>query len=531
MRYIGYVRISSEDQRGNYSLDAQKHAIRLWVAQQKNDLAGVLVRFYEDDAFTGTTDDRPAFQEMVRDARHNQFDGIIIHKFDRLARNRRDANVYKSLFRTDLGIKVFSVTELSEDEDSLAGMLTEGVLELVAEWYSRNLSTETKKGKREKAFQGKHNNLPPFGYDKTKEGVLTINEHEAEGVRLAFDEYSAGKYSDREIAKLLNDRGFHSKTGMPFGREMVRPMLQNRTYLGEIRYTSYRKQGNGRRDKSVPVEWFKGQHPAIISQVLFDRCHQVRSLATGRRTPVRSVVSYPLSGILRCGHCDARMRAQKIMSGRRYYRCSGQIDWTNGCPQKGVNADYIEQQVAGFLSELQMPDEFKESAVNAIGELLGQENLEERIEKIKRIIDRLDFRWDMGFIQEDEYIKRREELKAELAQLQPIPQDELSEAFQLMKDFKRLWNEGSQEDHQRIMKLVLDRVWVTGENMVALLIRPKYLIWVREGLRDCAGENIEPAQLPPFLEKEKGNFRLLGSYRCGSDGIRTRDLSLDRAAC
>ncbi len=70
------------------------------------------------------------------------------------------------------------------------------------------------------------------------------------------------------------------------------------------------------------------------------------------------------------------------------------------------------------------------------------------------------------------------------------------------------------------MKLVLDRVWLTGENMVALLIRPKYLIWVREGLRDRAGENIEPVQLPDLLEKEKGNFRLLGSYRCGSDGIR-----------
>ncbi len=41
----------------------------------------------------------------------------------------------------------------------------------------------------------------------------------------------------------------------------------------------------------------------------------------------------------------------------------------------------------------------------------------------------------------------------------------------LMKEFKQLWSEGSQ-DRQRIMKLVLDRVWVSGENMIALLIRP-----------------------------------------------------------
>ncbi len=265
MRYVGYVRISSEDHRGNYSLDAQKHAIRLWVAQQKGELQGSVVRFYEDEAFTGTTDERPAFQEMVRDARHKQFDAVVVHKFDRMARNRRDASIYKSLFRADLGIKVFSVTELSEDEDSLAGMLTEGVLELVAEWYSRNLSTETKKGKREKAFQGRHNNLPPFGYDKTPDGILIPNAHEREGVELAFREYATGKYTDREIARLLNAAGFRSKTGAPFCRDMIRPMLKNRTYLGMIRYTSYKKQANGRRDKSIQSEWFPGKHEALFA--------------------------------------------------------------------------------------------------------------------------------------------------------------------------------------------------------------------------------------------------------------------------
>ncbi len=272
MRYVGYVRISTEDQRANYSLDAQKHAIRLWVSQQKNDLQGVLVRFYEDEAFTGTTDERPAFQEIAADARRKQFDGIVVHKFDRLARNHRDASIYKSLFRADLGIKVFSVTELSEDEDSLAGMLTEGILELVAEWFSRNLSSETKKGKHEKASQGKHNNLPPFGYDKANEGVLVPNEKEKEGVLLAFTEYATGLHTDREIAHLLNRAGYRSKTGQPFNREMVRSMLQNRTYLGLIRCHSYKKPPNGRRDKKVPVQWYKGQHPAIVPQDIFDRC-------------------------------------------------------------------------------------------------------------------------------------------------------------------------------------------------------------------------------------------------------------------
>ena len=531
MRYVGYVRISSEDQRGNYSLDAQKHAIRLWVAQQKNDLQGVLVRFYEDEVFSGTTDDRPSFQELVQDARRKQFDAVVVHKFDRLARNRRDASVYKSLFRVDFGIKVFSVTELSEDEDSLAGMLTEGVLELVAEWYSRNLSTETKKGKHEKAFQGKHNNLPPFGYDKTKEGVLVPNEQEKDGVLRAFTEYATGNHTDREIANLLTAAGYRSKTGLPFNREMVRSMLQSRTYLGLIRYSGYKKQPNGRRDKKVPVEWFAGKHPALVPQDIFDRCQEVRKLASGRRTAVRSVVTYPLSGLLYCGHCNAKMRAQRNKRGQRYYRCSGIIDWTNGCPQKMVNADDIETQLANFLSSMELPEEWEKNAVNAVGEMLGQEHVEERIEEIKKIIERLDFRWDMGYLQQEEYIQKREELKTELANLQPIPQDELIEAHRVLKEFSKLWAEADIEGRQHILNLILRQVWVCDDHLCAIMLRPSYYVSVHQAIAKDTDKDVDPSKLPPFLQKENGNFHVMGSCRCGSDGIRTRDLSLDRAAC
>ncbi len=84
MRYVGYIRISSEDQVGNFSLDAQKRAIEKWVAEQ----GGRLVKIYVDEAKSGTTDDRPGFLDMRRDARHGKFDALVVHTFDRLARNR-----------------------------------------------------------------------------------------------------------------------------------------------------------------------------------------------------------------------------------------------------------------------------------------------------------------------------------------------------------------------------------------------------------------------------------------------------------
>jgi hypothetical protein len=62
-------------------------------------------------------------------------------------------------------------------------------MEAVADWYSRNLSVETAKGKLERARQGYHNNRPPFGFDKNSSAALVPNDHELEGLRLEYDMY------------------------------------------------------------------------------------------------------------------------------------------------------------------------------------------------------------------------------------------------------------------------------------------------------------------------------------------------------
>src|SRR3989304_4907198 len=100
---------------------------------------------------------------MRQDARKGRFDALVVHKFDRFARNRTDALAIKSLLRYDYGVKIFSVTEPSEDSDGPMGALVEGIMESVADWYSRNLATEVAKGKFERSQQGLHNNQAPFG--------------------------------------------------------------------------------------------------------------------------------------------------------------------------------------------------------------------------------------------------------------------------------------------------------------------------------------------------------------------------------
>ena len=61
MRYAAYIRISSEEQVGNFSIDAQRRAIDEWVKAQK----GKIVHYYVDEAQSGRTADRPEFINLT----------------------------------------------------------------------------------------------------------------------------------------------------------------------------------------------------------------------------------------------------------------------------------------------------------------------------------------------------------------------------------------------------------------------------------------------------------------------------------
>ncbi len=513
MRYAAYVRISSEEQVGNFSIDAQKRAIEAWVKAQ----SGKLVKVYIDEAQSGRSVDRPQFQALRRDAKKHLFDAIVVHKFDRFARNRTDALAVKSLLRHDYGIKVFSVTEPSEDSDGAIGALIEGIMESVADWYSRNLSNETTKGKRERALQGYHNNRPPFGYDKSEDGILIANAHELVGLQLAFELYSTSGYSDRDIARELNESGFNSKTGHPFDADCVRAILQNRTYLGYVKYQQYDQHSDGRRSWKNPIEWIKGKHDSIIDEELFNRCQEIRYAKTQHHEYYPKYRFYLLRDIIYCAECVAnmpenvdgdtwgKMRCQSTSEGRSlYYRCRAR-DFGRNCSQSYVRAEEAEAQVINILKSLKPPVNWRDRMIEAMGELLGDKNLNDRLSEIKEVIERMDFRWDNGFITEkDEYLEQRVKLQQELEKLTPIPKDELRIAADVLENFEAHWDatKGDRKAQQDLINLIVARVWVKDGDVVAMSLRPNYHITV--GLENTKSTELSLDMVDsPLLHRRK----------------------------
>ena len=156
-----YARVSTTKQaEEGMSIDAQLKQLK----QYASDNVYEVVEQYVDKGASAKTADRPAFQEMIAEVKANKdnYDAVLIHKTDRFARNREDSIIYKSLLRRDCDVDVISITE--EFGDGAVGNMIEGILEVIAEFYSENLSKEVLKGMREKAERGEVLGELPLGY-------------------------------------------------------------------------------------------------------------------------------------------------------------------------------------------------------------------------------------------------------------------------------------------------------------------------------------------------------------------------------
>jgi site-specific DNA recombinase len=204
-----YLRISSEMQADGYSLEAQLTICRRLAEERGWEVSTVFV-----DEESAKTDARPQFQDMMRATRAASFDAIIVHKLDRFTRSVEDMLSYLRELES-LNVALVSATE-QFDFSTPMGRLMLTMLAAFAEWYLGNLSHETAKGKRARAESGMWNSEVPFCYavhyrKVGGDGLARPDEHDAQGVGLAFGKYATGQYSDNDIARLLNEAGYRPK--------------------------------------------------------------------------------------------------------------------------------------------------------------------------------------------------------------------------------------------------------------------------------------------------------------------------------
>ena len=342
---VAYARYSSDNQREE-SIEAQVRAIKYFASHYNFEI----IHVYADKAMTGRTSDRPQFLKMIEDSRFGHFQTVIVHKLDRFSRDSLDTLYYERKLRLN-NVQLVSVNERLDQTPE--GALMKQVIIGMNQFYSANLAREVMKGLKENAYNCLHTGgIPPLGYDVNKDKTYRINEIEAAAVRLIFKMYSEGHgYSD--IINALNNHGYKTKIGRPFGKNSLHEILKNEKYTGTYVYNRLAPKdirGRVNRHKLKPEsQIIKVPHgmPAIIDKDTWDTVQ--RKMKENRHKAGRNMakVFYLLSGKLFCGHCGAAMtgEARRYKNYEYFYYVCSNAKRTKGCDKKPVDRNCIEKAV------------------------------------------------------------------------------------------------------------------------------------------------------------------------------------------
>lgn len=356
MKAVIYARYSSDNQREE-SIEGQIRECTAFA--EKNGIT--ILRHYIDRAVSAKTDNRPEFQNMIKDSGKRLFDMVIVWKLDRFARNRYDSARYKASLKKN-GVKVVSATEIISE--GAEGIILESVLEGYAEYYSADLSEKVIRGMTDNALKCKFNGgTKPVGYVIDEEQHFQLDPLTAPFVLEAFKRYDEGA-TMTENRDWFNDQGVKNTRGQPMSYNSVEHLLKNRRYIGEFRY----------RETVVP-----DGIPAIVPQDLFDRVQE--KLDKNKKAPARHKAEddYLLTTKLFCGYCGAYLCGESGTSRtgvvHHYYKCVSVKKKRTDCHKKSVKKDWIEDLVVSETMKMVMDDKAIEAIVSMLMALQEQDNV------------------------------------------------------------------------------------------------------------------------------------------------------------
>ena len=374
MTAVIYARYSSDNQREE-SIEGQIRECTAYA--EKNGIT--VVKHYIDRALSAKTDNRPDFQQMIKDSEKRLFDIVLVWKLDRFARNRYDSAHYEYQLERN-HVKLVSATE--PISDSPAGIMVKSMLTGMAEYYSAELSEKVVRGMTENVLKGKYNGgTIPIGFKVDEEKFFQIDPLKAPFVVEAFQRYNDGA-TMKELMNWLNDSGVTTNRNQKFTYNSVQTLLTNKRYIGENHF----------KDIVMP-----DSIPAIVDKDLFEEVQL--KIKKNSRAPARHKAEddYLLTTKLFCGMCGAMMFGE-CGTGRNkvvhhYYKCATAKRFKT-CKKKTVRKEWLEDLVIAETMKLIQDDAVIDAIVAEVLELQDRENttlplLEKQMREVENGIENM----------------------------------------------------------------------------------------------------------------------------------------------
>lgn len=444
-----YCRLSVDDELNGESNSITHQKEMLEEYAQKNNFYNI--KFYVDDGYSGTSFNRPAFKELIKNIDSGIVGTVIVKDMSRLGRDYLKVGYYSEVYFGEAGVHFIAVNDNVDNTIENDSDFTP-FRNIMNEWYAKDTSKKVRAVIRAKGMSGKSTcNCPPYGYMKDENGNWLVEKEAAEIVKRIYRLCIEG-YGPMQISKKLNAQKaispvvWKNKVGWKYKLEKVdhpelwtvsaiRRILSNPIYLGNT--VNFRTKKKSYKSHSVVYlpkdEWviFEDTHEAIIDRDTFDTVQKLRE-GVRRRVSIDGEMSI-FSGLLYCADCGAKMYLNRHRGSEKdAFNCASyRKEKERTCTSHYITLHAIEdivlydlQRVLGmakgqeteFVSMLQ--EKNKKMTKSDLSEKAKEcDEAEKRIAVLDRIIQNLYEDKVSGTLSEERFIKLSKNYESEQAEL------------------------------------------------------------------------------------------------------------------
>ena len=467
-----YVRVSTTSQlEEGYSIEEQKAKLESYCDIKDWHIYKV----YTDGGFSGSTTERPALEQLIKDAQSKLFDTVLVYKLDRLSRSQKDTlYLIEDIFLKN-NIEFVSLLE-NFDTSTPFGRAVIGLLSVFAQLEREQIKERMQLGKLGRAKAGKSMMWAKtsYGYNYDKEtGSMTVNEYEALAVKEIYSSYLAGM----SITKLRDKINEEYPKQPAWSYRTIRGILANPVYCGLNQYKG---------------QTFQGTHKPIISIVDFEQTQ--RELAKRQQTakelsnPRPFQAKYMLSGLAQCGYCHAPLKVilgavRKDGSRFKRYECyqrhprktRGVTVYNDNrkCESGYYDMELLEHYVLTRIVQLQNdPDKIKELFSDDTSPAVDKQAIQKQIDgltlKLSKLNDLyLDDRITLDELRakSSDFIKQRNALEEEMKKALTDKQAGQRKKIEKLLDASSVL-EMPYDNQKVIVRELIDKVQVTSDKIV-----------------------------------------------------------------
>ena len=486
---VAYARYSSAGQR-DVSIEQQLGDIRAFAARE----GYMLVHEYADHAKSGFkhVSARTEFQAMLAAAEAGSFDTVIAWKVDRFGRNREESAIFKGRLRR-FGVSV--VYAMEPIPEGAAGVLLEGMLEATAEWYSRNLSENVRRGMTDNARRCLYNGYPVLGYSVSQDRRYQIDPPSAAVVRQIFALYAEGE-SYTTLSRKLIQHGILTRNGKPYSKSRLSEMLSNENYIGVYKWGDIR----------IP-----GGMPAIIDDSTWEAVQRMKR-KTARHIE-QGNIDFILTGKAYCGLCGRPLigdsGTSKTGDRHYYYTCQGRKK-DHTCDFRNVRKSWLEDLILDEIIDRVLTGPQMERIADAVMEQQRKAasvsplaKMEQEQKALRRKMDNINRAIEEGIWDETTAERLRELSSAEKTLRESIEALRFSQSQLVSRDrvlfFLHRFASGDRQDLRH-------RKFIVSTFVNAVYVFPDHVDLVINAIEGC--ERIPLTSLKPASESSDA-FRLV----------------------